>query len=85
MAHDEPRFLVAGERLESLLEDEKLRSRRGAAEAEVVLGREVNVITRREGVDRLQAAMRSGGALDRDIPFEDVVDNSLAEAAAAAA
>ena len=41
-------------------------------------------ITRRDGVDRLQAAMRSGGALDRDIPFEDVVDNSLAEAAVAA-
>ena len=38
-------------------------------------------ITRREGVDRLQAAMRSGGALDRDIPFESVVDNSLAEEA----
>jgi NitT/TauT family transport system substrate-binding protein len=41
-------------------------------------------ITRREGVDRLQAAMRSGGALDREVPFEDVVDNSLAEAAVAA-
>lgn len=41
-------------------------------------------ITRREGVDRLAAAMRSGGALDRDIPFEAVVDNSLAERAAAA-
>jgi NitT/TauT family transport system substrate-binding protein len=40
-------------------------------------------ITRREGVERLQAAMRSGGALDHDIPFEDVVDNSLAEAAVA--
>ncbi len=40
-------------------------------------------ITRREGVDRLQAAMRSGGALDREIPFESVVDNSLAEAAVA--
>jgi NitT/TauT family transport system substrate-binding protein len=38
-------------------------------------------ITRREGIDRLQAAMRSGGALDRDIPFEDVVDNTLAEQA----
>jgi NitT/TauT family transport system substrate-binding protein len=36
-------------------------------------------ITRREGVERLQAAMRSGRALDRDIPFESVVDNSLAE------
>jgi len=40
-------------------------------------------VTRREGVERLQAAMRSGGALDHDIPFEDVVDNSLAEAAVA--
>jgi NitT/TauT family transport system substrate-binding protein len=38
-------------------------------------------ITRREGVDRLQAAMRSGGALDRDILFDDVVDNTLAEQA----
>ena len=37
-------------------------------------------VTRREGVDRLQAAMRSGGALDRDIPFDRIVDNSLAEA-----
>ena len=41
-------------------------------------------ITRREGVERLQAAMRSGGALDRDIPFETVVDNTLAEEAVAA-
>jgi NitT/TauT family transport system substrate-binding protein len=41
-------------------------------------------ITRREGVERLQAAMRSGGVLDRDIPFDDVVDNTLAEAAIAA-
>jgi len=32
----------------------------------------------REGFDRLQAAMRSGGALDRPIPFETCVDNSLA-------
>jgi NitT/TauT family transport system substrate-binding protein len=40
-------------------------------------------ITRQEGVERLQAAMRSGGALDRDIPFDDVVDNSLAEEAIA--
>jgi NitT/TauT family transport system substrate-binding protein len=40
----------------------------------------VDPITRPEGVARLQAAMRSGGALDRDIPFEDVVDNSIAEA-----
>ena len=35
-------------------------------------------VTRREGVERLQAAMRSGGVLDRDIPFDDVIDNSLA-------
>ncbi len=38
-------------------------------------------ITRREGVERLQAAMRSGGALDHDIPFDTIVDNSLAEEA----
>jgi NitT/TauT family transport system substrate-binding protein len=36
-------------------------------------------VTRREGFDRLAAAMRSGGALKRDIPFEECVDNSLAE------
>jgi NitT/TauT family transport system substrate-binding protein len=36
-------------------------------------------VTRREGFDRLAAAMRSGGALKRDVPFEDCVDNSLAE------
>jgi NitT/TauT family transport system substrate-binding protein len=41
-------------------------------------------ITRREGVERLAAAMRSGGALSRDIPFEHVVDNTLAEAAVGA-
>ena len=41
-------------------------------------------ITRREGVDRLAAAMRSGGALDKIIPFETIVDNSLAEEAIAA-
>ena len=34
--------------------------------------------TRPEGVARLQAAMRSGGVLDRDIPFDVIVDNSLA-------
>jgi NitT/TauT family transport system substrate-binding protein len=39
-------------------------------------------ITRPEGVARLQAAMRSGGALTHDIPFEKIVDNGLAEAAA---
>jgi NitT/TauT family transport system substrate-binding protein len=36
-------------------------------------------ITRKEGVDRLAAAMRSGGALHRDIPFEECIDNSIAE------
>ena len=36
-------------------------------------------VTRREGFDRLAAAMRSGGALKRDVPFEECVDNSLAE------
>jgi NitT/TauT family transport system substrate-binding protein len=34
---------------------------------------------RRQGFDRLAAAMRSGGALAADIPFERCVDNSLAE------
>lgn len=38
-------------------------------------------VLRREGFDRLQAAMRSGGALDSAIPFEVCVDNSLAEQA----
>jgi NitT/TauT family transport system substrate-binding protein len=36
-------------------------------------------VLRREGFERLQAAMRSGGALDHAIPFEVCVDNSLAE------
>ncbi|HVY14017.1 MAG TPA: ABC transporter substrate-binding protein [Rhodopila sp.] len=36
-------------------------------------------ITRPEGVARLAACMKSGGALTRDIPFEEIVDNSLAE------
>ena len=40
-------------------------------------------VLQREGFDRLQAAMRSGGALDRAIPFERCVDNSLAEQALA--
>ncbi|HUD62446.1 MAG TPA: ABC transporter substrate-binding protein [Acetobacteraceae bacterium] len=35
-------------------------------------------ILQREGFDRLQVAMRSGGALDRPIAFETCVDNSLA-------
>jgi len=34
-------------------------------------------------VERLQAAMLSGGAHDREVPFEDVVDNDLAEQAVA--
>src|SRR5262249_2822639 len=42
-----------------------------------------NPITQREGVERLQAAMRSGGALDEEISFNDVVDNTLAEEATA--
>jgi NitT/TauT family transport system substrate-binding protein len=40
-------------------------------------------VLRREGFDRLQAAMQSGGALDRTIPFERCVDNSLAQQALA--
>jgi NitT/TauT family transport system substrate-binding protein len=38
-------------------------------------------VVRREGYDRLHAAMRSAGALSRDIPFDDVVDTTLAESA----
>ena len=38
-------------------------------------------VLRREGFDRLQAAMLSGGALQRAVPFEICVDNSLASAA----
>ena len=37
----------------------------------------------REGYDRLQAAMRAGGALSKDIPFETSVDTALAEKAVA--
>ena len=40
-------------------------------------------VLRREGFDRLQAAMRSGGALDRAVPFDRCVDTSLAEQALA--
>jgi len=40
-------------------------------------------VLKRAGFDRLQAAMRSGGALDRAIPFEVCVDNSLADLAVA--
>jgi NitT/TauT family transport system substrate-binding protein len=36
-------------------------------------------VTRPEGVNRLAAAMRSGGVLNRDIPFAKCVDNSLAD------
>jgi NitT/TauT family transport system substrate-binding protein len=36
-------------------------------------------VTRREGFDRLAAAMRSGGVLQRDVRFEACVDNTLAE------
>jgi NitT/TauT family transport system substrate-binding protein len=38
-----------------------------------------DAVTRPEGVDRLAAAMRSGGALVRDIPIDEIVDNSLAK------
>jgi NitT/TauT family transport system substrate-binding protein len=41
-------------------------------------------ITRKEGFDRLAGAMRSGGALKRDIPFHECVDTSLAEEASRA-
>lgn len=40
-------------------------------------------VTRREGFDRLAAAMRSGGALKRDVAFDDCIDNTLAEQVAA--
>ena len=40
-------------------------------------------VIRREGYDRLHAAMRSSGILSRDIAFEDVVDTKLASAAIA--
>ena len=36
-------------------------------------------VTRREGFDRLAAAMRSGGALKRDVAFDACIDNTLAE------
>lgn len=41
-------------------------------------------VLRPEGFERLKAAMLSGGAIKRDIPFAECVDNSLAEAAVAA-
>jgi NitT/TauT family transport system substrate-binding protein len=40
-------------------------------------------VLRREGFDRLQAAMLSGSALDHTVAFERCVDNSLAEQALA--
>jgi NitT/TauT family transport system substrate-binding protein len=40
-------------------------------------------VIRREGYDRLHAAMRAFGALKRDIPYELCVDTSLAERARA--
>jgi NitT/TauT family transport system substrate-binding protein len=36
-------------------------------------------VIRREGYDRLHAAMRSAGTLTRDVPFEAVVDTEMAE------
>ncbi len=42
-------------------------------------------VLKREGFERLQAAMLSGGVLARVIPFETCVDNSLAEQAVAEA
>jgi NitT/TauT family transport system substrate-binding protein len=41
-------------------------------------------LIRREGYDRLHAAMRAAGALRRDIPYEACVDTSLAQRAIAA-
>jgi len=40
-------------------------------------------VVRREGYDRLHAAMRSAGVLSKDIPFEVCVDTKLAERAVA--
>jgi NitT/TauT family transport system substrate-binding protein len=40
-------------------------------------------VIRREGYDRLHAAMRAAGALSRDIAFEDCVDTALAKRAIA--
>ncbi len=39
----------------------------------------VDPVTRPEGFDRLAAAMRSGGALSRNVPFSECIDNTLAE------
>ncbi len=43
----------------------------------------VDPVIRREGYDRLHAAMRAAGALGRDVPFEACVDTSLARRAIA--
>lgn len=40
-------------------------------------------VIRREGYDRLHGAMRSAGALSRDVAFEECVDTKLAEQAIA--
>ena len=40
-------------------------------------------VIRREGYDRLHAAMRGAGVLKRDIPYESCVDTSLARRAVA--
>jgi NitT/TauT family transport system substrate-binding protein len=40
-------------------------------------------VIKREGYDRLHAAMRAAGALSRDIAFEDCVDTQLAKRAMA--
>jgi NitT/TauT family transport system substrate-binding protein len=42
-------------------------------------------VIRREGYDRLHAAMRAAGTLSRDIAYEDCVDTTLAHQAVAAA
>jgi NitT/TauT family transport system substrate-binding protein len=40
-------------------------------------------VIRREGYDRLHAAMRAAGALGKDVAFDDCVDTSLAKRAIA--
>ncbi len=40
-------------------------------------------VIRREGYDRLHAAMRAAGALKRDVPYEACIDTSLAQRAIA--
>jgi NitT/TauT family transport system substrate-binding protein len=41
-------------------------------------------VIRREGYDRLHAAMRAAGTLKRDVPYEACVDTVLAQSAVAA-